>query len=290
MTDPASTAEMHRLFNNAAEVYDQSGVSFFGPIGQRLVDFARIASGESVLDVGCGRGAALFPAADAVGGDGEVIGIDLSEKMIKQAKSQAQNSGLSQVETVVMNGQNPDFPPSRFDTVIGSFSVFIWVDSAEVLRPYLSLLRPGGRFAASAPSFFFTPTGDWKFLPDVVSDLVTPYITAQHADDGYTSPFADLRNNWMVTRERIDAMLTEAGFTDVEICEEHLPVVVESGTQWVDWTRSHGMRRMWQRLDENQDAELADAITQRLEVLRDSDGLITLPTPIVYIRGNAPLF
>lgn len=283
-----STAEMHRVFNSAAEAYDQSGVEFFGPIGRRLVEFADIGRGQSVLDVGCGRGAALFPAGAAVGAAGEVIGIDLAEEMVKYADADARSQGLTQVTTQVMNGQVPDFPAGRFDAVIGSFSVFIWTHGAAELRPYRTILRPGGTFSASAPSFFPTSTGQWGFLPESVHDLLLPHLTQPKDGDAYDCPFTNIHNNWLVTPEAVGATLTEAGFLDVTVEEEDLPIVVDSGAQWVEWTRSHGMRRLWDRLDEQEARELAAEVAERLDALRSDDGTITLPTPIVYMRARAP--
>ncbi|MFD5751103.1 class I SAM-dependent methyltransferase [Streptomyces sp. NPDC127033] len=283
-----STAEMYRVFNTAAGIYDQSGVEFFGPIGRKLVEYSGIGPGESVLDIGCGRGAALFPAADVVGAHGEVIGIDIAEEMVAHAEAGAKDRGLRQVTVRLMNGQAPAFPAARFDAVIGSFSVFIWTHGAPELRPYVPLLRPGGRFAASAPSFFPTATGKWGFLPEAVHDLLLPHLTKPKEGDAYDCPFANIHNNWLVTEEVVGATLTEAGFADVEVREEALPIVVESGAQWVEWTRSHGMRRLWDRLGEQESRELAEEVSGRLDALRGTDGRITLPTPIVYMRARAP--
>ncbi|MCX4696074.1 class I SAM-dependent methyltransferase [Streptomyces sp. NBC_01408] len=288
MGNSESTAEMHRVFNTAADVYDQSGVDFFGPIGRRLVEFSGIRAGDSVLDVGCGRGAVLWPAAAAVGGTGEVIGIDLAEEMVKYADADARSQGLTHVTTQVMNGQVPDFPAGRFDAVLGGFSVFIWTHGGAELRPYRTILRPGGLFAASAPSFFPTATGKWGFLPEDVHDLLLPHLTQPKEGDAYDCPFTNIHNNWLVTPEAVTATLTDAGFTDVAVLEEDLPIVVESGAQWVDWTRSHGMRRLWDRLSEQEANELSAEVARRLDALRSADGTITLPTPIVYLRGRAP--
>ncbi|CAL9310307.1 MULTISPECIES: methyltransferase domain-containing protein [unclassified Streptomyces] len=289
MADVEKTEEMHKLFDKTAKVYDQSGVEFFGPIGRRLVEFSGVSAGQSVLDVGCGRGAALFPAADAVGADGEVIGIDISEEMVKYAREDAGRRGLGQVALAVMNGQAPDFPAARFDAVIGSCSLFIWTNGPDDVRPYRELLRPGGRFATAAPSFFSTLRGKWALFPEAVNDLLMPYmLTSLKQNGAYDSQFANAGSNWLATPEAIEKTLTEAGLTDVEVREEELPVVVESGRQWVDFTYTTGMRGMWERIEEAERAELVQEVSRRLDGLRDDSGSITTPVPIVYIRANAP--
>lgn len=281
--------EMHDLFDKTARVYDQTGVEFFGPIGRRLVELSGITAGAKVLDIGCGRGAALFPAAEAVGADGQAVGIDISEEMIKYASQTARELDLNHIELSVMNGQRPDFPAGTFDAVIGSCSLFIWTHGPDDLRPYLSLLKPGGRFSTSAPSFFSTLQGKWALFPDCVNDLLMPYMLQSLKESGaYDSQFANAGSNWLATPEAITETLTGAGFLDATVREEELPVIVESGQQWVDWTQTTGMRGMWERIAEGERNKLIEDVSRRLDTLRDSSGKIVTTVPIVYIGGSAP--
>ena len=64
-------------FSAAADTYDQV-VGFFAPFGRALVAAADPDRGARVLDIACGRGAFLYPALDAVGPDGSVLGIELA--------------------------------------------------------------------------------------------------------------------------------------------------------------------------------------------------------------------
>ncbi|MFF8982805.1 class I SAM-dependent methyltransferase [Streptomyces globisporus] len=289
MSSAEKTAEMQELFDRAAKSYDQSGVEFFGPIGRRLVEFSGISAGNRVLDVGAGRGAALFPAAEAVGVRGEVTGIDISEEMVKYANESIAALGLDHVGVTTMNGQRPEFPAGRFDAVIGSCSLFIWVKTADDVVPYRELLRPGGRFATAAPSFFSTVHGKWSLFPDAVSDLLMPYMLQSLKQNGtYDSQFAEAGTNWLVSEESILKTLAGAGFVDCEVVEEDLPVVVTSGQQWVDFTCTTGMRGMWERIEKEERARVVAEVSRRLDALRADDGLITVPVPIVYVRAVAP--
>lgn len=290
MEHSESTAEMQGIFNTTAAEYDQSGVEFFGPIGRKLVEFATIEQGDRVLDVGCGRGAALLPAAAATGPEGEVVGIDIAENMVVYAAQDAREHGYNHVTTQVANGQTPDFPPGHFDVVIGSFSIFIWTYGSADLKPYLRLLRPGGRFAVSASSFILKPGEKWGFLPEPVHDLLFPYLVAEPKDpDGYVNPYSDVRNNWLASEAQAESTLQQAGFTDITVWEEDRNIVVDSGMQWVRWTQTHGMRRLWQQLDEQEREQLANEVADRLDsTMRQSDGTLTIPHPVVYASGHAP--
>jgi O-methyltransferase/aklanonic acid methyltransferase len=75
---------------------------------------------------------------------------------------------------------------------------------------------------------------------------------------------------------------------DAEVIEEDLLITVESGEQRVRWTRTHGMRRLGDRLAEQEAREPAAGIARRLDTLRGADGVITPPTPIVSMRARAP--
>src|SRR4051812_24470294 len=71
-------------WSRAATTYGRVGPQFFAHFGSRLVDLTPIPTGASVLDVAAGRGAILFSAAEKVGRDGQVTGIDLSEGMVEE--------------------------------------------------------------------------------------------------------------------------------------------------------------------------------------------------------------
>jgi ubiquinone/menaquinone biosynthesis C-methylase UbiE len=77
-----TSSALIRAFDEAAATYDAVGVEFFTPMGAELVRRAAIRPGEHVLDVGCGRGAVLLPAAHATGPGGRVTGIDLAPAMV----------------------------------------------------------------------------------------------------------------------------------------------------------------------------------------------------------------
>lgn len=279
---------MHHVFEEAADVYDQSGVAFFRPIGRRLVERANLVPGESVLDVACGRGAALFPAAEAVGAGGSAVGIDMAESMLGHAARAAEQQGLQQVRTRVMDGQRPDFPPASFDAVLSSCGAVIWISGAEDLRPYRQLLRPGGRLLLSVPSFFRGQDGGVPLAPPAITDLIEPEMARMTENmssrTGSPNPLTDPGEAWMSDETKIRSGLLEAGFAEVDLLEEELAIVFESGRQWVDWTMSHGMRAMWRNMPEQRAEELAGEIVDRLDN-RGGGGPFTLRTPILYVRA-----
>ena len=67
------------LFGRAAATYD-TVIPLFARFGHRLVALADLQPGERVLDVAAGRGALLFPAAEAGGPTGSVVAVDLARR------------------------------------------------------------------------------------------------------------------------------------------------------------------------------------------------------------------
>jgi ubiquinone/menaquinone biosynthesis C-methylase UbiE len=68
---------MARIWSRPLGVTDLSGPDYWEYFGARLVEFADIFQGELVLDVGCGTGSSLFPAAEKIGRRGFAAGVDI---------------------------------------------------------------------------------------------------------------------------------------------------------------------------------------------------------------------
>ena len=68
---------MARIWSRPIGVSDLNGPDYCDYFGVRLVECAVITLGDRVLDVGCGTGSSLFPAAERTGARGHVVGIDI---------------------------------------------------------------------------------------------------------------------------------------------------------------------------------------------------------------------
>jgi O-methyltransferase/aklanonic acid methyltransferase len=68
---------MTEIWSRLAGLSSHDGPDYWEYFGARLVEHAAIGPGADVLDVGCGTGSSLFPAAEKAGARGRVIGIDI---------------------------------------------------------------------------------------------------------------------------------------------------------------------------------------------------------------------
>lgn len=277
-------AEVAETFNRVAATYDRSGVEFFTPMGRRLVELVAPPIGGRVLDIGCGRGACLFPAVGSVGPYGEVVGIDIAPGMVHEARREANRLDLNNVELLVMDAENPQFAPATFDVITGSFILIFLPDSFGALAKFRRLLTPSGRLGFTSPVFNHD---DFPFLPPFFTEIITDEILRHVPDEWRPHRLVERYYGWLVNHDKLVSTLTAAGFSNVASYDEPVPMVTKSGHDWVSWSYTQGMRLLWNNLPAEQQRQLRTAITEKLDSRRSADGLITLEMPVRYVIADA---
>ena len=101
--------------------------------------------GEDVLDVGCGAGMDTLVAAQMVGADGYVTGIDMTPDMAAKARRSAAEMGLANVTIVDGSAEELPFADAGFDVVISNGVIDLIPDKEAVFSEIARVLRPGGR-------------------------------------------------------------------------------------------------------------------------------------------------
>jgi ubiquinone/menaquinone biosynthesis C-methylase UbiE len=116
---------------------------------EKTLDLARLAEGESVLDVGCGTGTLAIAAKYRVGTLGKVTGIDASPEMIGRATKKARKQGV-EVHFQTAAAQSLPFQDAAFDVVLSTVMLHHLPDDARAMciSEIRRVLRPGGRFLA----------------------------------------------------------------------------------------------------------------------------------------------
>jgi len=208
------------VFTRSASSYER--IRYFPIFGQWLVDTAQVPAGAKVLDVACGRGAVLFPAAQRVGAKGKVIGIDLAQGMADETGSEIQKRGLTQAETRQMDAENLDFPASFFDFILCGFSLQFFPHLERTLSEFRRVLKPNGRIAV-------TTWADDDSRWDWFEDLRTKYQAVMK-----------LGSQSLDKPQVIQKWFSEAGFEDIQITTKELDMVYNDEEEWwnVEWSIS----------------------------------------------------
>jgi O-methyltransferase/aklanonic acid methyltransferase len=250
-----SAGDVAAVFGRAARSYD-TVIPFFTRFGAHLVDLAELRSGESVLDVGSGRGATLIPAAQRVGPGGRVVGVDLSEEMVALLDAELKQRGLTNASARRMDAEALEVEAESFDVAISSFVLHLLPRPDAAAAGVRGALRPGGRVVASQP----TVAGPhWGFLFRLFQTF------GARAVRPIPMPF---RPNFDLT-----CLLASTGLEVLNTVEEELEFVFPDEQAWWDWAWSAGMRALFESLPPSDLEELSKEAFREVAALRTPLGV-----------------
>lgn len=122
----------------------ESAIEAFAGVGNPFSQGA-LNPGEQVVDLGSGGGFDCFVAAEQVGSEGRVVGVDMTDEMLARSRAAAQAMGLGNVE--FRKGIIEDLPVENgwADVVISNGVINLCADKRRVFNEIMRVLRPGGR-------------------------------------------------------------------------------------------------------------------------------------------------
>lgn len=129
-----SSGETDRLIEQA-HLYEK--------VTLRMLRDAGVGSGMKVLDVGSGAGDVAFAAAQIVGPEGSVVGVDVNPDILEVARGRAEQAGHTNIQFIAGDARTLDLSPD-FDAVVGRLVLMYLADPAVALKQFVAHLRPGG--------------------------------------------------------------------------------------------------------------------------------------------------
>ncbi len=133
------------------------------------VALASLKRGETVLDLGSGAGFDCFLAANRVGQQGKVIGVDMTPEMIERARSNAHKGNYENVEFRLGEIENLPVADNTIDVIISNCVINLAPDKERVFKEAYRVLKTGGRLMISDMVLL-------KELPGVIKNSIDAYI------------------------------------------------------------------------------------------------------------------
>lgn len=182
-----------------ADQYDAAVVGFH----HRLLESAGIRAGDAVLDIGCGKGQLMRDAA-RLARTGSALGIDLSGRMIEEARRRAEAAGVRNARCEQADAQVHPFPDAAYDLVLSRTGTMFFGAPMAAFTNIARAVRPGGRLVIAV----------WQPLSE--NEWFSAFGTALAAGrdlpappPGAPGPFA------MSDPAAVQRMLTGSGFAEV---------------------------------------------------------------------------
>jgi ubiquinone/menaquinone biosynthesis C-methylase UbiE len=200
-----SRLERWQVSGTAAEFYERYLRLMMEPWVRRLVDVAALRPAEHVLDVACGTGFVARLAADRVGVDGRVVGVDLNGSMIETARTVSTADGRNTIEWRTGDAAALPFASADFDVVLCQQGVQFFPDRIQGLREMRRVLRLGGRLAFTV----------WSAITDSPYRAALADALEQHVGAGAAAMMraADVLHD----AAELHRLVASAGFQNVRV-------------------------------------------------------------------------
>ena len=164
--------------------------------------FAFLNVGDVVVDFGCGGGIDVILAAQIVGPEGKVVGLDFAPQMIERAKTAIAQAGLqdSDIELSVANLGDSQLPSNFSDVVISNCVINLCPDKDAVYEDACRILKPGGHIAIS----------DVVLIDDIAPQLRSRFQTTWAGCLGGA-----------ILDEHYWQVVLKAGFIEIQVISQH---------------------------------------------------------------------
>jgi len=162
------------------------------------VALASLKEGETVLDLGSGAGFDCFLAANKVGKNGKVIGVDMTPEMIDKARKNSRKGRYRNVEFRLGEIENLPVADGTVDVVISNCVINLSPDKKRVFEEAFRALKPNGRLMVSDIVLL-------SDLPESIKKNVQAYVECVAG--------AEMKDKYL-------ELIEEAGFQEIKIIEE----------------------------------------------------------------------
>src|SRR5215469_17608126 len=133
------------LYRKQATGYDQSGIQGLDAFRREAVRRLALNRGDLVVDIGCGTGLNFALLQGAIGPEGRIIGVDLTDAMLEQARLRVAKEGWKNVELVQCDAASYEFP-AQVNGILSVFALTFIPEAQLVIQNGCRALVPFGRW------------------------------------------------------------------------------------------------------------------------------------------------
>ena len=247
------------------------------PLGLEAMQALSATAGEQLIDVGCGCGHTTLELARRVGPDGAVLGVDISQPMLEVARRRGAEAPELTARFREADVQTVDLGTSVFDAAFSRFGVMFFSDPPAAFANLRRSLKSAGRLAFVC----WRPFADnpWMGAPMAAA---LPFIPAPGPVDPLApGPFA------FADADRVRAILTEAGFTAIDIRTHDTQIGGADVEQTLQLAFRVGPLGASLREDPSRAGLIADAVRRVLEDHLTPEGVL-MPAAVWIVTARCP--
>ncbi len=271
----------HDQWQAAAEAWYRWSATlnqWLGKATDTMLEMAGTGSGHRVLDIAAGAGEQSITAAKKVGPSGYVLATDISANILDYANQMAQQAGVNNIETKVMDGENLSLEDETFDAVISRVGLIYFPDQQKALKEMYRVLKPGGKVAAIVYS---TPEKN-KFFSVPVS-IIRNRAKLPPPLPGQPGPFS------LGAEGVIEKAFSQAGFINVRSELVDSPLSLPSAKECVRFEKESfgALHQMLSSLSTEEKESVWEEIETALQQFESENGF-NGPCEMVVAVGEKP--
>jgi SAM-dependent methyltransferase len=238
------------------------------PVSMWMIEHANLQPGQRVLELAAGPGDTGFLAAELVEPGGTLVSSDASDAMLELARARAEKFGVTNIEFANLQLEWIDLPAASVDAALCRWGVMLCADPPAAVKEVRRVLRPAGRFSLAV--WDVPERNPWTTIPSrTLIEL------------GHTSPpDPDAPSMFTLAAPgRLETLLEEAGFADVEVDGVELDRLYQSVDEWLEETYDLSVMfaEVYDALDDEQRRQVVEKVTASAEPHMQDGGAVLLP-------------
>jgi ubiquinone/menaquinone biosynthesis C-methylase UbiE len=196
------------VYRKKAKHYDATSRLYPAPgypqRGQRLraVQALGLRPGDTVIDIACGTGLNFPLIEEAIGPDGRIVGVDLTDAMLAQAQDRIERNGWSNVSLVQADAADFDFP-AEVDAILSTYALSQVPECADVIAHGSAALSRAGRWVVLDLK---VPANTPRWMAQLASAVVRPFASI----DEWV-----MRRPWELIRVAMQEQLTDLSWDEL---------------------------------------------------------------------------